>query len=49
MIRKIRQDRMVRTASIAAAATTEEAPKTSPTGCRRKRDIITYAKNASKA
>lgn len=31
------------------AATTEDAPASNPTGCRRKRAIITYARTASKA
>ena len=38
-----------RTASIATAATTEDAPASSPNGGRRKRAIITYARKASKA
>ena len=38
-----------RRASTEAAATTEDAPTSSPTGCRRKRAIITYARTASKA
>ena len=32
-----------------AAATTEDAPASSPIGCRRKRAIITYARKPSKA
>src|ERR687896_69865 len=38
-----------RTASTNAAAATEEAPASSPKGCRRKRAIITYARKPSKA
>ena len=38
-----------RRASTPAPATTEDAPASSPNGCRRKRAIITYARRASKA
>src|SRR6185503_5286757 len=38
-----------RTASSETPATTEDAPASSPHGCRRKRAIITYARRPSKA
>src|SRR4030095_15122228 len=38
-----------RAASSETPATTEDAPASSPHGCRRKRAIITYARRPSKA